>query len=413
MLKIRNYQAKSLKFSENSSYHAGRIDLCKKEINAYCLEGIEEMELNFETATPEESVRIVHVTDTVMPVWKEKGSTFVGWTEGEDLCGQGVLHRMHGVTVMQTCKYPGIQEAIVDMSGTGSRYCKFSGMINLVISVELKNKEYDKVLLAKNLNLILLRAAEYLGKLTRDKEPDSQEILEEKGKNKELLKIGYVYYIQAQGPLRNVFIKGADCTQMKPRFMNFCEILDGALVSGNYIIACQKNPTYFHQYNPVINELIQRNGTELNAVGVIVSTESGLLEKKKENAQLIARQAKEKGMQGVIITQEGGGHADVDLMFALEACEEEGIAAVIETNELAGANGELPPLVASSPRADAIVTNGNNDEIIYLDSVEKVIGGSRILDGKSEASASLETGMGILYTSTNQLGVNCMKTVML
>lgn len=413
MLEIKDYELQKICFGPHSIWQDGVLSLNEDELRAYCLEGIAGISIKFEIARPGESIRIVHITDTIMPVWKESGSTFPGWMPGEDLCGEGILHRVSGMTVMQTCQYPGIQEGIVDMAGEGSRYCEFSGLQNLVMNVELESPSYDKEALARDLIQMLVRASEFVGRLTKDKKPDSVIRMEDEEHIEGLPKIGYIYYIQAQGPLRNVHIKGRDCTQMEPEFMSFREIKDGALVSGNYIIACQKNPTYFHQNNPVVEAILKYDAEKLNGVGVILSTESGLLEKKKENASKIARIAKEKGMQGVIITQEGGGHADVDLMYAMEACEKEGIHVVIQTNELAGPTGELPPLVSASPMADAIVSDGNNDEMICLGEVERTIGGAQVLGGKFKAAGRIETSLGILYTATNQLGANCMRTAAL
>ncbi len=95
-------------------------------------------------------------------------------------------------------------------------------------------------------------------------------------------------------------------------------------------------------------------------------------------------------------------------MLAVEECEKLGIKAVIQTNEIAGPLGDLPPLVSYSNMADAVVSNGNNDEIICLDKMERVIGGNSILNGKFVAEDSFETNIGIMYTSTNQLGINNM-----
>ena len=410
MLEIKKYLAESLEFDEISAFNNGCVKINKAELIAYCLKNSSGYSLDIAIAKPRDNTRIVHITDTVKPSWKVDGSTFPGWLEGDNTCGYGVLHQIEGLSIMQTCEYAGIQEAVVDMSGEGSKYNVFSSLINLVISVDLDCDEYDKDKLAKDLKLIILRAAEYVGSLTKNEEAAYADIVEEKDRVSGLPNIGYVYFIQAQGPLRNVHLYGKDCTKMHPESVTFEEIMDGALVSGNYIIACQKNPTYFHQDNPVIKALRERSGKVLNTGVAIISTEGSLLEEKKENAKAIAELALKFKWGGVIITQEGGGHADVDLMMTTEACQKQGINVVIQTNEIAGARGELPPLVSTSDMADAIITNGNNDEVIMLGSVENVIGGSYILGGKYTANEAFETSLGIIYTATNQLGINKLTT---
>ena len=412
-MKVKHYNVSKIVFGEQSSYKNNILTINKDELKAYSLQGLNGYELEVHLTEPGEKTRIIHITDTVVPAWKSNGSTFPGWTEGDNNCGVGEVHHLEGVAVIQTCKYPGIQEGIVDMYGNGSSYSKFSKLKNIVVTVNLQNEEYTKLQLAKDLKLIILRAAEFLGYLTKDALADDIEKVSLCETNNDLPNVGYAYFIQAQGPLRNVHIFAEDCTKMKPRFMQAEQIIDGALVSGNYIIACQKNPTYFHQKNPVIESMLKRHGKDLNFKGVILSTESSLLEEKKENARLISEIAIEKGISGIVITQEGGGHADVDLMLTLEACENAGIKTVILTNEIAGPDGSLPPLVSISDSADAIVTNGNNDEIIIVDAMEKAIGGDEILDGKHNALDSFETSLGIMYTSTNQLGANFMTTISL
>ena len=409
-MRVICHEVKDAKFAEYSKYEEQKLYVNIEEITAYCLEGVTGYELEFQWAKPGDEVRVVHITDTVAPVYKEEGSTFQGILEGEHRCGKGKTVRLEGIAVMQSFKYPGIQEGIVDMAGEGSKYSVFSQMINLVMVVSLAKEDITKSQIANDLNKMNLRCAEFLGRLAQRISGGIVEEVSTESFVEGLLNVGYAYFIQAQGPLRNVHIYGEDCTKMEPRIMAPEEIIDGALISGNYIIACQKNPTYFHQKNPVIEELLRRHGKELNFKCVILSTEGSLLETKKSNCDKIAHIAKEQGLDGIIVTQEGGGHADVDLMMTIDACQKVGIATVIQTNEIAGAEGALPSLVASSEYADAIITNGNNDEVIVLDEMKYSIGGNTILAGKYDALQSFETSLGILYTSTNQLGANSMKT---
>lgn len=410
-LVIRSHEVKDIQFGKTSYYSDNVLFLNKDDLISQIDLNNGNYTIDFDISRPNESKRIINITDTVKPAWKEDVSAFPGWTSGENKAGQGLTHQFENMTVMQCCKFPGIQEGIVDMKGNGAKYSIFSKMINLVMVVNINNYDINKEELAKDLKVMVLTVSEYIASLAVKNENSISKTYKISSANNELKNIGYAYFIQAQGPLRNVHIYGEDCVMMKPRFMHPNEIKDGAIVSGNYIIACQKNPTVFHQDNPVIDNLYIKDGEKLNFSGVIVSTESNLLENKKENAATIAQIAKEKGMDGIIVTQEGGGHADVDLMLTAEACEKEGIHTVIITNEIAGANGDLPSLVSFSKAEDAIVTCGNNDEIIELDSVEEVIGGTDILGGKFDPYSSFETNLGILYTSTNQLGISKMSAV--
>jgi glycine reductase len=410
ILTIKNHVVKDIKFGNRSSYADQVLTLDKNNlINNFHLNN-ENYKVDFAIAKPNESKRIIHITDVVKPSWKEEGSSFPGWTSGDNKAGCGITHQLENMTVMQCCSFQGIQEGIVDMTGVGAKYTLFSSKINFIMMVDVINPDVNKKDLSKDLNLMILLVSEYIASLAGKNTGDILNTYEIKTQNSMLPNIGYAYFIQAQGPLRNVHIYGEDCVAMNPRLMHPNEIKDGAVVSGNYIIACQKNPTFFHQENPIINLLYEKDGKELNFSNVILSTESSMLESKKDNASAIAALAKQEGMNGIIITQEGGGHADVDLMLTAEACEEARINTVIITNEIAGSNGDLPPLVSFSKVEDAIITCGNNDEVITLDSVKEVIGGD-LINGNVDPYSSFDTSLGIMYTATNQLGANKMTSI--
>jgi len=409
-LKILEHPVYDVLFGERSEYTNGTLILNKKEFCKAVLDGTcGDYRLEVHIALPKEDVRIIHITDVIKPSYKPNGSAFPGWTGNDDCCGSGITHQLNNICITQCFSYPGIQEGIMDMRGEGSSYVFFSKLINIVIRLELLTAEIEKKDVAADLVRMNTQAAEYTASLAADDQNGTSMLLEtDSGTVSELSNIGYAYYIQAQGPLRNVYIQGKDCTKMKPRMVSPTKILDGAIVSGNYIIACQKNPTYFHQENPVIRSLFARHKKVLNFAGVIVSTESSGLNEKRENAQGIAEIAKEKGMDGIVITQEGGGHADVDLMLACEACESAGIKVVLMANEIAGPEGNLPPLVSLSPKADAIITTGNNDEIIHFPETASSLGGTSM--GTRRASEEFDSPLSILYTATNQLGVSRMTT---
>lgn len=409
-LEFVEHEVREISFGEKSQYKDGKLILCKEELKNACLEGITGYRLEFALARPGESKRLIHLTDAVKPAFKEDGAAFAGWLKGENRCGEGVTHCLKEVCLTQSFSYPGIQEGILDMSGVGAKYSVLSERFHVVMSVSLEDSGRDKGQIAEDLVRMNLQGAAYLAELAAREPGRRVEVLGKHSGENSLLRAGYVYFIQSQGPLRNTFLYGKDCIHMEPRFLEANEILDGALVSGNYIISCQKNPTCLHQENPVIQEAMELDGQEISFCGVVISTESSSLEEKQKNAVKIASLAKERKMEAVIITQEGGGHADVDLMLAYDACRAQGISAVLIANEIAGPDGSLPPLVSYSKEVDAIVTTGNNDEVVRLEPVKEVIGaGSPIVAGV-DAAGPLETSLGLLYTATNQLGAGKMTT---
>jgi glycine reductase len=213
-------------------------------------------------ARPGESVRIVPVKDVIEPRVKVegKGGIFPGYTSRVNQVGAGKTHVLKGAAVVTTGKIVGFQEGIIDMSGAGAEYTPFSKTNNVVIKVEpiddIKQHEHEVVV-----RLAGLRAANYLGEAAKDLKPDNlityetKPLLEQVAEYPGLPKVAYVYMLQTQGLLHNTYYYGVDVKEIVPTFMYPTEIMDGAIVSGNCVSACDKNPTYVHQNNPIIEDL--------------------------------------------------------------------------------------------------------------------------------------------------------------
>jgi 1-acyl-sn-glycerol-3-phosphate acyltransferase len=73
-----------------------------------------------------------------------------------------------------------------------------------------------------------------------------------------LPRVGYIYNIQAQGSFKDTFVYGRSARDILPTLISAGELLDGAVVSGNYGHPSLKNSTYAHLTNPIIRELLSR-----------------------------------------------------------------------------------------------------------------------------------------------------------
>lgn len=249
MILIQN-TVKRVTFGDNSSYQNGLLTVSKEELSAAALKNTDgKYAFDIDVCCPGEKTRIVHITDAIKPSYKPDAAAFPGWTEGENKCGQGETVQLENLCLLQTFAYPGIQEGIVDMSGEGAKYSLFSKKINLVMSVKLLDTAIEKPVLAKDLVRMQTQAAEYLASIAKDACEKKIEINNPQPSS--LPRVGYAYFVQAQGPLRNVFMYGKECVNMKATYLSPAEIIDGALVSGNYIIACQKNPTITIRKTPL------------------------------------------------------------------------------------------------------------------------------------------------------------------
>lgn len=414
-LALRYFKVQKARFGDRTLLSDGVLTINKDELQDILLEDPVIASLDIEIVQPGESVRIIHVMDAIEPRIKVEGTggIFPGFTGQLDTVGVGITNVLQGIAVIQTGQRQGIQEGIIDMTGPGAELSSFSKLCNIVLVPKLIENvgavEFDQTM-----RMAGLKVADYLSKVTLNIEHDYEEVFNlsvSDDQGSEILpRLVYVYHLQSQGLLRNTFVYGHEVLNILPTLINPTEIFDGAIVSSNYIIACQKNPTYLHVNNPVVLELARRHGKDLYFAGVILTNENSTLADKSRSAIYVAKLAKIIKADGVIITQEGGGHSDTDLMMVCKECEKIGIKTVVIANEIAGPEGKLPSLVDTVPEAVAIVSTGNNDECINLDAVKRVLGGKTIFGRTESANDAFKTSLGIMYCATNQLGMSKLTT---
>jgi glycine reductase complex component B subunit alpha and beta len=406
-LELRKFVIKDARFGEATGIDQGTLVINQQELEAFLNRDHAFARVAVKPARPGEAVRIVHVMDAVQPRLKlSSGATpFPGALGPMTIAGQGQTNVLEGVAVLQTGKRQGIQEGVVDMAGAGADYSIVARKVNVVLSCTphptTTDVEFDQAT-----RKAALEAAVYLAGPTCHLVPDFIEAfdLNIADNQPQMPRVLYLYHLQSQGLFRNTFVYGEPAQELLPTILHPNEVLDGAIVSSNYIIACQKNPTYLHLNNPVVLELARRHGRDLIFAGVVIANEHNTLREKERSAKFAAKLAWQLGAQGAVITQEGGGHADTDLMLTCRECERLGMKTVILTNEIAGDAGDLPSLVDTVPEADAMVTTGNNDELVSLDRVEQILGGEEIAGVAAPPEAEMTIPLGRIYAATNQLG---------
>lgn len=70
--------------------------------------------------------------------------------------------------------------------------------------------------------------------------------------------------LQSQGLLHDTYVYGVDAKKTLTTIITPTEVMDGAIVSGNCVSSCDKNPTYVHMNNPVVTDLFEQHGKTLN-----------------------------------------------------------------------------------------------------------------------------------------------------
>ncbi len=419
-LELGYINIQDIQFSSESKIENGTLFVSKEAVKAIILEDEHIKSADVDIARPGESVRITPVKDVIEPRVKVEGpgGIFPGVIAKVDTVGSGRTHVLKGAAVVSTGEVVGFQEGIIDMTGTGAEYTPFSKTCNLVLIMNpvdgLQKHDHERAL-----RLAGLRVAVYLGELARSLTPDTIETFESCGiveglkKYPELPRVAYVLMLQSQGLLHDTYVYGVDAKRTLTTLITPTELMDGAIISGNCVSACDKNTTYHHLNNPVIHDLFAKHGKELNFVGVIITNENVYLADKERSSNWTAKLAEFLNVDGVIVSQEGFGNPDTDLIMNCKKIEAKGITTVIITDEYAGRDGSSQSLADADPSANAVVTAGNANQLIKLPKLNRVIGNlapvDKIAGGFADNTlpdGSIMVELQAITGATNELGFN-------
>ena len=421
-LELGYIDIKGIRFDDYNAIEDGVLVVDPDELVKPVLEDELIKSAHFEIATPGESIRITPVKDVIEPRVKVEGSgdVFPGMIAKVDTVGSGRTHVLRGMAVVTAGPIVGFQEGIIDMTGPGADYTPFSQLHNLVLVIEMEDSgaaahEYEKAA-----RMAGLATAVRVGELARELEPDEVEVFETptiaqsySDELKDLPRVAYVMMLQSQGLLHDTYVYGVDAKRTLSTMLSATEVMDGAIVSGNCVSACDKNTTYHHLNNPVIQDLFKQHGKTLNFVGTIITNENVYLADKLRSSDWTAKLANFLSLDAAIVSQEGFGNPDTDLILNCKKLEAQGIKTVIITDEYAGPDGKSQSLADADAAADAVVTGGNANEPIFLPAMDRVIGTLDYVDkiagghdGSLLADGSIEAELQVITGATNEMGFN-------
>lgn len=417
-LEIGNINIKDVQLGNETKVEKGVLYVNQEELAKVTGDDDRIASVEVYLAKPGEETRIIPVKDVIEPRVKVSGpgGMFPGFISKVEQVGEGRTHVLKGTAVVTTGKIVGFQEGIIDMSGPGAEYTPFSKTLNIVVKVDpvdgLHQHEHEAVV-----RLAGLRAAAYIGEAGRNVEPDDVQVfetkplLEQAAEYPDLPKVAYVYMLQTQGLLHDTYVYGVDAKRIIPTLIYPTEVMDGAIVSGNCVSACDKNPTYVHQNSPVIHDLYERHGKDFNFIGCVITNENVTLADKERSSNMTAKLVELIGAEAVIISEEGFGNPDADLVMNCAKIEKKGIKTVLITDEYAGQDGASQSLADSTPEGDAVVTAGNANEVITLPPMKTVIGYPEVADviaggsaGSLKPDGSITAEIQVITGATNELG---------
>lgn len=397
-LEFRKISINDLRFGDETKVENGTL-VVQKEMLIEELKSIPNVkDIKIDIAKPGEKTRIIPVKDVIQPRYKVEGAEgFAGVTSDVAQLGEGIVNVLDGAAIVTIGDIVGFQEGVIDMWGEGAKWTPFSKTFNIVVDIsvddDLSPHEHEETV-----RIVGLRASELVGLAGKDAKEDSVEVyelgnnVEESKKYPELPKVVYVEMLISQGLLHAGYIYGVDSAHILPTVLAPTEELDGAVISGNCVAACDKITTYQHQNNNVIKELIGLHGKEINFLGVILVPELTTLNGKFISCDYTAKLCKMLGAEGVIVSEEGYGNPDVDLLMICSRLEKSGIKTVLITDECSGWDGMSQPLADTSKDAVAVISTGNVSHVVELGKADRVL-------GDPEALANIAGGWAGAYDS--------------
>ena len=380
-----------IQFAEKTEIKDHVLYVSKKELSEVFLSEEKIKEVEFDVARPGESVRITPVKDVIEPRVKVegKGGVFPGVVAPVDTVGSGKTYCLKGMAVITAGPIVGFQEGVIDMCGLGAEYTPFSKTVNLTCVCKpvegTESHDYEQAV-----RLAGLKTAAFIAEKAKELTPDETKVYEtldlmEGAKAfPDLPRVGYVQMLQSQGLLHDTYVYGVDAKKILPTILYPTESMDGAIISGNCVSACDKNPSYVHENNPVVEDLFEEHGKTINFVAHIITNENVYLADKERSSNQTAKLCK---------------------MLHLDA--------VIITDEYAGRDGKSQSLADADVAANALVTGGNANQLITLPKLDKVIGTLDYMtkiagasDTTVKADGSLEVEIQVITGATSEVGFN-------
>jgi sarcosine reductase len=270
-LEVGQFPVRRVTFDTQTRYEDGTLHLDREALRQAIAEPHAMRDIDIQLAHPGESCRIVHILDAVSPMVKISGRSTVypGFFGPALPAGSGVNHLLQGLAILVCATFPqptsgalSPHEALVDMSGPAAPYSGFSDTVNVVLvcqpAAEVTNAEFDAAMQRAK-----LKAAVYLARATADLTPPQRQVYALQTVDAGLPKVVFVDQLHQQGLMAQTFFYGKHTQGIEPTILHPNEMLDGALVNGNY-----RQPgraiSYAHTHNYMVRELYRRHGREVN-----------------------------------------------------------------------------------------------------------------------------------------------------
>ena len=421
-LELAKYPVVRITLGDETRYLDGELfvdprDICARMSNQTYFEDV-----TVHVAHSGDSTRIIHIVDVVEPRHKVTGPgcVFPGVIGPPAQVGSGRTARLSGMAVVTTSEPAAGEgyywrEAILDMSGPGARFSPFSQNANLVLEItprlpgpDTHAKDVEMIntirgsAYSQRLNMALRKAqiglASYLAETVTGFQPASVDTYELTEVNQKLPRVAYCAQVMGE------FLYGQSIG-WQPTLLHPNELMDGAMYRPFNTPGAVRTTIYHHQNNPILNDLYQRHGKDLNFLGVLlVPAGPENLNEKELGTGYATKLLRMMGAEGIVISWMGGGHLAVDPMLLIRNCERAGISATLLSPEMAQTPDDTG-FVYFAPEAKAIVSTGNYEEEVNLPPVDRVIGGKSVFVSRDDPRKAFKTRVTQILGATQTFGM--------
>lgn len=378
---------------------------------------------------PGEDVRVIHAIDVVEPRLRisAPGSDFPGMLSPPSTAGGGRTNALKGVAVTEVAEpLPGEpihwREAVFDMGGPAAGFSPFSNLTNVVLvfhpnSARIRSEQPyqptnafqgspESVEYQRAIRIAGLKASVYLAQVSRHSEADFREKFElGRTTRGRLPRVAYLYQLNCPYLYGEVVGGGGRIggPGQLPTLIDPNEVLDGGIVNCLTIVASTRDVTYLVQNHPIIHALYERDGKDVDFAGVVIFSNGDSVQTKQRMAAYAAKLTKMLDADGAIMSNMGGGHPVVDVMFTCRNLEAMGIRTVLLHQEIA-VDADDPGVLHFVKEANAVVSTGNYEQEIELPAVSRVLGGEYLLADGRDATGPASIALHDVLGATNPFG---------
>ena len=397
-------------FGPRAGLDAGVLTVEREGLRALLASDPRLRDVDVHLTNPGDPCRVVNVFDVVEPRVKDEGGpNFPGVIEPLGRVGFGRTRVLRGAAVVAVNAFFERFNSLIDMAGPGAELGPFGRTANVCLTAQpapgVERFQYFRALKEATLNV-----ATSLARSAGEAPASAIEVYDLDAPRREatpgspLPRVAYVFMlVSQQRPSQpdEPVLYGDNVGHLLPTVLHPNEVLDGAVLAPYRAFGSE---TYFIQNHPIVLELYRRHGTLLDFAGVVV-TVAHVSEAARRRTVVMATNLVTTALRadGVVLTKVGGGMPESDLMATCDALEALGVrtSIVVWTH---GTDGRVEgSLTVVSPRADAIVSVGLNDECIDLPPVERALGGPLAGPFSDEADATALPAAGALRVRCRDL----------